>query len=203
MPQVTLAELVEKAIANQVISFPTDTVPALAARPEQAGSIFLTKQRPADKPLILMGATLADLWDYVAGSPQERAIWQALAETYWPGALTLVLPASGRVPRAMNPLDPRTIGVRIPDHGTARQILSQTGCLATTSANLSGQLPLVDMAVIAKAFPDVWVLDSAPLPILAQTGSGSPSTVAQWTGEGWHILRQGSVKLNAALNAAE
>jgi L-threonylcarbamoyladenylate synthase len=193
MPQVSLAELVEKAIANQVISFPTDTVPALAARPEQAALIFATKQRPADKPLILMGADPEDLWDYVAGSAQERGIWRVMAQTYWPGALTLVLPASHRVPAGMNPLDPTTIGVRIPDHGTARQILAQTGCLATTSANLSGQLPLQEMTAIANAFPTVWVLDVTDLPIDERKGSGLPSTVAKWTGEGWHILRQGSV----------
>ena len=97
----------------------------------------------------------------------------------------------------MNPLDPTTIGVRIPDHATARQILAQTGCLATTSANLSGQLPLEEMTAIAHAFPSVWVLEITDLPPQEQKGSGSPSTVAKWTGTGWHILRQGSVKLNA------
>ena len=195
MPQISLAGLIQKAIANQVVSFPTDTGPALAARPDQAALIFATKQRSADKPLILMAAHCEDLWEYVEGTPPERKIWQKIAQTYFPGALTLVLPASDRVPPAMNPLDPTTIGVRIPAHGTARQILAQTGCLATTSANLSGELPLEEMTAIAATFPGVWVLKTTDLSPQEQRGSGLPSTVAKWTGEGWHILRQGSIKL--------
>ena len=85
-----------------------------------------------------MAASAEDLWPYVQGSREELELWQQVAGDFWPGALTLVLPASEKVPVAMNPIDPTTIGVRVPDFPLARKILEQTGPLATTSANLSG-----------------------------------------------------------------
>ena len=79
MPLVTQAELIKNAIAGKVVSFPTDTVPALAVLPEKADLIFEIKQRSTDKPLILMAATIDEIWDYVLGTTQERAVWQAIA----------------------------------------------------------------------------------------------------------------------------
>jgi L-threonylcarbamoyladenylate synthase len=194
MPKVSQTELIEGALARRVISFPTDTVPALAALPKDSATIFAAKNRPQDKPLILMGASLEDLWPYVTGSPEELTNWQQLSDLYWPGALTLVLPAAASIPQAMNPDDPTTIGVRVPDSAIARKILLQTGPLATTSANLSGEPPLEMMNAIAEAFPDVLVLDCGESNECKQ-GSSLPSTVAKWTGKGWQILRQGSIEL--------
>jgi L-threonylcarbamoyladenylate synthase len=174
------------------VSFPTDTVPALAVRPDQADLIFAAKQRSQNKPLILMAATPMELWPFVTGSASERLVWQQVASLYWPGALTLVLRASDRVPFALNRADPTTVGLRVPKLAIARTILSQTGPLATTSANLSGQLPLQTMAEIEAQFPDVLMLPTE-LEAVA-SGTGVPSTVAKWTGEGWEILRQGAVK---------
>jgi len=71
MPQVSSDALVAGALAGSLVSFPTDTVPALAAKPEQADLIFAAKQRGQDKPLILMGATAEALWPFVVGSPEE------------------------------------------------------------------------------------------------------------------------------------
>jgi L-threonylcarbamoyladenylate synthase len=117
MPQVSLPTLVAQALSGEsLVSFPTDTVPALAVRPDRAELVFAAKQRNLDKPLILMAATIAELWSYVTGSPAERQHWQQLAEQYLPGALTLVLPANDRVPPTMNPMQPTTIGVRVPHH---------------------------------------------------------------------------------------
>lgn len=193
MPLVTQAELIKNAIAGKVVSFPTDTVPALAVLPEKADLIFDLKQRSTDKPLILMAATIDEIWDYVLGTTQERAVWQAIAERHWPGQLTLVLPASERVPSAMNPLNSGTIGIRIPDSAIALEILAQTGPLATTSANLSGQPPLAQMSAIALAFPGVATLNYGNLEDIQVIGSGQPSTVIQWTGHEWKILRLGGV----------
>lgn len=206
MPQVSLTTLVASVRSGEALaSFPTDTVPALASRPDRAELIFAAKQREPDKPLILMGAQAADLWPYVQGSEAEWKIWQSVAERYWPGALTLVLPASDRVPASMHPNDPTTIGVRVPNHAIARAILAQTGPLATTSANRSGQPPLETMSAIAAQFPEVLILPSEDLAALGQSevypasqtaaASGVPSTVAKWTEQGWQILRQGAVKL--------
>jgi L-threonylcarbamoyladenylate synthase len=198
MPYVSLDDLIAGARDGHLISFPTDTVPALASLPTVAERLFDAKQRSTTKPLILMGARSLDLWPYVSGSEPDWLYWQEVAEQHWPGAITLVLPASDRLPPAMNPTDPTTIGLRVPNHGVARHILAQTGPLATTSANRSGQPALQTLAEIAATFPEVLVPTAealATLDIGQTTAAGLPSTVAQWTGGGWKILRQGGVRL--------
>ncbi|MEG3934699.1 MULTISPECIES: L-threonylcarbamoyladenylate synthase [unclassified Microcoleus] len=195
MTQVSIDALVQGAISgNHIVSFPTDTVPALAARPDRSELIFAAKRRSQDKPLILMAASAKALWPYVQGSPAEFKLWQQVAESYWPGALTLVLPASAKVPAVMNSIDPTTIGVRVPNFPLAIKILEETGPLATTSANLSGQPPLESVAEIEAQFPEVLTLVPSEL-ATATTASSLPSTVAKWTGSGWEILRQGTIEL--------
>ena len=88
-----------------------------------------------------MAANWADLMPYLDGTPEDFATWETLVSQHWPGALTLVLPATERVPGAMNPQQTGTIGVRVPDHPLARYLLERTGPLATTSVNRSGQPP--------------------------------------------------------------
>ena len=201
MAQVSLITLIADARSGRLVSFPTDTVPALAVLPDRAEQLFSAKQRDLSKPLILMAATLESLWDYVVGSEAERAIWQQVAKRYLPGALTLVLPASSQVPTAMNPLDPSTIGVRVPDHPIAQAILQATGPLATTSANLSNQPTLRTMAEIATQFPDVSTLSSLEIETSpgSAVASGIPSTVIEWSGVSWKVLRQGAIAFDAAL----
>lgn len=193
MTQVSISNLIAGVRSGYLASFPTDTVPALGVIPECAQLIFEAKQRSQDKPLILMGATPDSLWPFVTGSADEWQIWQQVALSYWPGALTLVLPASELVPSAMNPTDTNTIGLRVPKCAIAQTILAQTGPLATTSANLSGQPPLRTMAEIEQQFPDV-LISSTDLPAI-EPSLGLPSTVIKWSGSGWETLRQGAVKL--------
>ena len=188
---VTLRELITQAGLGEVVSFPTDTVPALAVLPKLARAIFNLKKRSHDKPLILMSANIEQFWSYITGSPEEEEIWHQMAKTYWPGALTLVLPASGLLPKEMNSTDSKTIGLRIPNHPVALEILLETGPLATTSANLSGELPLENMSEIATTFPSVYTLNYQ-----SSCSTSLPSTVAKWTGDNWQILRQGSVIIN-------
>ncbi len=195
MTQVSMSALVAGARTGQLVSFTTDTVPALAVRPDCSELIFAAKQRSQDKPLILMGAFPASLWPFVKGTATEMEIWQQVAQKYWPGALTLVLPASAEVPGVMNPTDPTTIGIRVPDSKIAIAILSQTGPLATTSANRSGEPPLQTMAEIEANFPAVLTLQNTDLEADKLITTGVPSTVAKWTGSGWTILRQGGIQL--------
>lgn len=190
MVLVSQSDLVKSAIALNVISFPTDTVPALAVHPEKADLIFELKQRSQEKPLILMTGDIKDIWEYVQGSKEELAIWEQMAHKYLPGALTMVLPASPQVPPTMNPLNPNSIGVRVPNHTIARDILRQTGPLATTSANLSGEDALTDMGAIALKFPSIAVLDHQN-----NITEATPSTVIKWTGDNWQVLRQGKIVL--------
>lgn len=193
MTRVLQADLIAGAIDGGVISFPTDTVPALAVLPEKSTLIFQLKNRPANKPLILMAATLEDLLPYVQGNSQEINTWRQVAAKHLPGAVTLVLPASDRLPKALDPTASKTVGIRIPDLEIAREILAQTGALATTSANRSGEPPLEMMSDIAEAFPEILVLDCDRWESQGKIGSGLPSTVARWQGDNWQILRQGSI----------
>lgn len=190
MTLVSQLELIKQAKASKVVSFPTDTVPALAVLPEKSELIFLMKKRTQDKPLILMAASVVELWQYVQGTEKELQIWHKMAQKYLPGALTLVLPSSSKVPPELNPNDPTTIGIRVPNHLIAQQILSQTGALATTSANLSGQPPLTSMQAIATTFPEVFTLNYEEI-----SNNNTPSTVIKWTGNDWQILRQGKIYL--------
>ncbi|HEY9846370.1 MAG TPA: L-threonylcarbamoyladenylate synthase [Candidatus Caenarcaniphilales bacterium] len=202
MTRVSLAALIAGARSgNWLVSFPTDTVPAIAVRPDRTELVFTAKQRSPNKPLIIMGATPAALWPFAKGSAAEWQAWQQVAQQHWPGALTLVLPASNSVPDGINSGQPSTIGLRVPDAVVAQTILQQTGPLATTSANLSGNPPLQSLAEIELQFPDVltplptdwtpWQLDSTK----SKLAAGVPSTVAKWTQMGWQILRQGAVEL--------
>jgi L-threonylcarbamoyladenylate synthase len=189
VPRVSLDEAIAAALKGDIISFPTDTVPALATLPAHANLIFETKQRSQDKPLILMVGEVVDLWQFTQGTAPELKIWQAVASRYLPGALTLVLPASSSIPAVMNPLRNNTIGLRVPNCDIARQILRQTGALATTSANLSGEPPLLSMTAISEHFPAVATLTDPDTPTLKQ-----PSTVIQWHDSGWQLLRQGAIE---------
>ncbi len=197
MSQVSLDQMSQSLQTTSVlVSFPTDTVPALAARPEDAQLIYVAKQRPPEKPLILMGASFRDLSPYIQGDTVEMDEWQKVCDRYWPGQLTLVLPASDLTPPNLNPLHSGSIGIRVPNHPGALQLLSKTGPLATTSANLSGQPPLTTATDITRIFPAALILTTS----LYTHASGQPSTVAKWigtkqAGARWQILRQGNIHL--------
>lgn len=191
MPLVScINTLVERAIALDVVSFPTDTLPALAVKPSHSPLIFELKRRSYEKPLILMVHEVAQIWHFVKGETEELKEWQGVARKYMPGALTMVLPAREEIAKNFNPLNPRNIGIRVPNNDIALEILSHTGGLATTSANLSGEDALTDMAEIAEKFPSVWALERKNLNL-----SGVASTVIQWENNQWKLLRQGQVTL--------
>lgn len=201
MPYVSLQNYVDAARSGQIVALPTDTVWGLAVVPDQSPSLYTLKQRSLEKPLILLGASATDLWPYVTVDPAQ---WQDITERHWPGQLTLVVPASPKVPQVMHPKTPDTIGVRVPDHPLARRLLTATGPLATTSANLSGQPNLLSLEHVLDQFPQVYGLKSQAQralfeqlehQVILQAPSGLPSTVARWQSGNWEILRQGTVYL--------
>ena len=166
---------------------PTDTLPALAAVPEQAAQIWRLKKRPQDKPLILMGADVDALLSHV--SPAARADAIALAQRHWPGALTLVLPAFGPCAQALNP-GVATLGLRIPACNPMLDLLRCSGPLATTSANVSGEPASRTAMEAAAAFPNLPLLAPIPWP----DPSCQASSVIAWRGpQSWHWLRRGAV----------
>jgi L-threonylcarbamoyladenylate synthase len=180
----SLSELLQCLQRHEAALFPTDTVPALAIRPFAAGQIWTLKQRPADKPLILMGADLQQLREVLGVSwPPE---WIQEAERVWPGPVTLVLPLSGPLPEALNP-GGVTLGLRVPRCSMAQELLRFSGPLATTSVNRSGQPPARSGEEASLQFPDLPLLGPLPWP----PGSGCPSEVRAWTANSWTILRTG------------
>lgn len=184
------AALAARLQTGAAVLFPTDTLVALAALPEHAAQIWRLKQRPPDKPLILMGADLAQLQQRVAIAWQPQ--WLQLAATHWPGALTLVLPAGGPLVEQLNP-GGSSLGLRVPACPLAQALLRLSGPLATTSANRSGQSAATTAAEAAACFAaqQVPMLGPDPWP----TPAGVASTVVAWEPGGWRVLRQGSVRL--------
>ena len=182
--------MVAGARSGKLVGFPTDTVPALAVEPDRSADIYTLKQRSPDKPLILMAARWQELLPFLDVGDPAMETWQQVAKKYFAGAVTLVLPASDRGCRLNQGF--KTLGVRIPDSKTAIAILQQTGAMLTTSANRSNEPPLQSMIEIDNAFPSVMTLGDGII-INKRVGSGLPSTVVEWTADGWLVRRQGAV----------
>ncbi len=184
------ADLARCLASGEAVLFPTDTLPALACRPAAAALLWRLKQRPADKPLILMGADLPQLIEVLAVPWQEA--WLEQARRSWPGAVTLVLPITGALTDHLHP-GGTSLGLRVPACERARELLRLSGPLATTSANRSGQPAATTAAEAACQFPGLALLEPLPWP----PGSGQASTVLAWRGEErsddpWAVLRPGA-----------
>lgn len=135
-----------------VIAFPTDTVYGIGAsleHPEALRRIYDLKGRSPDKPLPILIARVTML-DQLSPDVDERLV--ALAEQFWPGALTIVLPAADHLPTEVKAPD-NTIGVRLPNHSIPLTIAERAGgAIATTSANISGEDAAHAAAEIRDAF---------------------------------------------------
>lgn len=166
-----------KLIENgEVIAIPTDTVYGLAAaanNPSAIKRIFTLKKRNNHKPLIILGADIGQLDPFIAEKPKGFDDLTAK----WPGALTIVVPASSLY-------DYPTVGLRIPDNDEALKLLAATGPLMVTSANISGGDPAITPEAIKLAFgDDLPIVRSSKMP------TGNPSTIIAWQEERWQKLR--------------
>ena len=127
----------EALAAGEVVGMPTDTVYGLAADPLSEGAmskLYDVKGRPPNKPVGFLAADVASAQELV-----KLPRWALkLADEHWPGPLTLVGKAAVLLPDWSASRYLRTIGIRVPAHPVARQLLKTTGPLAVTSANLSG-----------------------------------------------------------------
>jgi L-threonylcarbamoyladenylate synthase len=174
-----------------LVAFPTDTVygvGALAFREEAVERLYRVKGRPTDKAIAVLVARASDLLN-VAATLTPAA--HRMAERFWPGPLTLVVPRHPALPEAVSPL--ATVGVRQPDHPLVQQLLELTGPLAVTSANRSGEpnaLTAEDVLAQLDGRIDL-VLDGGRVP------GGVPSTVVDCTGSEPVILRAGPIGLEA------
>jgi len=169
------------------IIFPTDTLPAIGCLPKFSNIIYEFKKRDRYKPLILMGSEHKQLIDYVHESARED--FEILASKYWPGALTMVIPASEEQNELLTSKD-HTLGLRIPNSSIAQSLIQETGPLLTSSANISGFTGSITAEGITLDFPSVEILG----PIPWEKSSGKASTIISWKKIGdWRLIREGEV----------
>jgi len=169
------------------IIFPTDTLPAIGCLPKFSNIIYEFKKRDRNKPLILMGSEHKQLLDYIQESAKED--YENIASKYWPGALTIVIPASEKQTTILTSND-LTLGLRIPNSYMAQSLIRETGTLLTSSANISGFTGSITAEGIALDFPSVEILG----PIPWEKSSGKASTIISWKKIGdWRLIREGEV----------
>lgn len=182
-----------------LVAFPTDTVYGVGAhvfQPDAVERIYVAKIRPRDKAIPILLARADDL-PLVAEGITETA-W-LLAERFWPGGLTLVLPRKDNVPDIVSAGGP-TVAVRVPDHPVFLALIAALGApLAGTSANLSGRpSPVTAQEVEAELGGRIeLILDGGRCP------GGTPSTVLDLTADPPTILRAGAIgveEIEAALS---
>lgn len=184
-----LASAADALRRGGVIAMPTETVYGLACSaldPEAVTRVFEIKGRPADNPLIVHIASRDQLKQVAASWPPEL---DRLADRFWPGPLTLVLPKKERVPDITTG-GLNTVAVRMPSHPVALELIRRAGVpLAAPSANLfMGLSPTTAEAIDPAVLVDVdMVLDGGPCEV------GLESTVVDLSGAHPRILRPGGV----------
>ena len=184
-PSTAVAEAARALAEGWPVGIPTDTVYGLAADPFRPGAtdrVFAAKRRPRDVslPVLVTGEEQACT---LATAVPESAL--SLMERFWPGPLTIVLPARPALDAYLGE-DDLTVGLRCPAHPVPRGLCAVAGPLATTSANLHGQPTLVTAQEVSEAFGDA-------VPVVLDGGrcAGRPSTVVDCTGQEPKLLREG------------
>jgi L-threonylcarbamoyladenylate synthase len=180
----------KQILRNQgTIVFPTDTIYGIAAGafdPTGINKLYEIKERSQEKALPVLIGDISQLESLILFFSDQV---QRIANAFWPGALTLILPKGPLVPPELSPYP--TIGVRMPDLDFTLSLLRETGPLATTSANLSdGPNPtsVADVLSQLQNQPDL-ILDGGPTP------GATASTVLDLSGEEAKVLRQGPITL--------
>jgi L-threonylcarbamoyladenylate synthase len=182
-----LAVAVEAIDRGDVVAFPTDTLYGLAVNPHSdraLTALFALKGRTADRTVALIAGSLrqAEAVGEITGTARR------LAERFWPGPLTLVVPARDEVASLARSGD-GLVGVRVPDHAIARAFADACGhALTATSANRSGQPATHLPGGVSEALPGVAVLvDAGPSP------GGLPSTILHAATSEVRLLREGAL----------
>lgn len=178
-------------VSGQVVGIPTETVYGLGANALDGTAvqkIFAAKGRPSDNPLIVHIADLAQIYSLTTEVP-EAAL--RLAEAYWPGPMTIILPKASCIPQEVSAgLD--TVGIRLPSHPIARAVIRAAGVpIAAPSANLSGRPSTTTAAHVMEDM-------NGKIAAVVDGGScavGVESTVVSLTGETPRLLRPGGISL--------
>jgi len=172
---------------DQIVGIPTETVYGIGVNPFSHAAVenlFKIKERDDTKPLSLLIHSFSEIHklDITTEIPE-------VVELYWPGPLTVVVEIKDAFPKGIGTSNPNSIGIRVPENQVALNLLKQTGPLAVTSANISGQDD-VSNHIEAKQIFGNYV--SAYLEGEAIHGDGS--TVVDLRVDGGKILRQGPLK---------
>lgn len=184
-----IAEAIRQLAAGGIVALPTETVYGLAAdasNPDAVAAIYRLKGRPAINPLIVhvSGVEMARLY---ADFPP---IAEKLAEVFWPGPLTMVLPVRAVTLAPQVTAGLATVALRMPAHPVMQQVIAGLGRgLAAPSANVSGRLSPTQAAHVAQSFEEraPLVLDGGP------TESGIESTIVAVGADKVRLLRLGGV----------
>ncbi len=173
---------------GQLVAMPTETVYGLAAdatNTTAVARIYATKGRPAFNPLIIHVPSYQAATELGAFSPAA----QQLAEAFWPGPLTLVVPYIGTTISPLARAGLATVGLRVPAHPVAQELLAACGCpLAAPSANRSGQVSATLPAHIEADFgTEVPILPAGPSPV------GIESTIISTLNTTLTLLRPGAI----------
>ena len=190
MKIISQIKALEKLKIGEPVIFQTDTLPAIGCMPKYSQIIYKVKKREKNKALILMGSEVQQVLDYVDNAAKDD--FKKVAEKFWPGPLTLIIPINKN--KSLNFISSEnTLGIRIPDSLTARSLLSQTGPLATSSANISGISTSLNAESVSNDLPEVDLLGPVPW----EDCSGLGSTIISWVKNGrWKLVREGLIPLS-------
>lgn len=187
-----IAVAVKALRAGELVAFPTETVYGLgadASNPVALSRIYATKGRPTDHPLILHLADAAQLSAWIAdlSAPTAKLVEQ-LAQRFWPGPLTLVLPRAAQVSPVLTGGQP-SIAVRVPSHPVAQRLLRAFGTgVAAPSANRYGRVSPTRAEHVREEFPEgVTILEGGDCDV------GVESTILSLLETPPRILRPGII----------
>lgn len=196
-----IAQAVALLRAGGVVAIPTDTLYGLAAdarNPDAVERVYAAKGRPADMPLPALVSGWEQASQVAAITEDVAAIVRRLADAYWPGSLTLVLPAASGLPERLT-AGRDTIAVRMPDHPVPLALADALGRPITgTSANRSGEPDITDPAELRRILASRvdGIITSGPRP------RGTASTIVAVSGEGLTLLREGALPYDDVLATA-
>jgi L-threonylcarbamoyladenylate synthase len=197
-----IAEAATAIRAGAVVVFPTETFYGVAVDPFSPAAmerLFALKGREAGKTVALIAADAGSAFALASAIPPAA---RKLADRFWPGPLTLVMPARGGLHDSLVGQD-GGVGVRVSPHPLALALARAVGHpITATSANLTGQPPASTIAMARAAFGDrVSVYLEG-----GETTASAASTVVACDSSGWRIIRPGAIsieQINAALSLME
>jgi len=190
--KISVEDAISLLKGGLIVALPTETVYGLAASilfPKAISKIFDLKGRPQDNPLIVHIGSTDDISLYAKTLPPS---FNALAEAFWPGPLTLVIPVKEDSIPAIARAGLPTAGFRIPDQDQTREVLNATGPLVMPSANISGKPSATSAQHVEEDFGTGFsVLDGG------ECDKGVESTILCWDNSQWTVVRLGALAPDA------